>query len=592
MDDSNNRFKFLKKISSKLDNLFLGDLIQSKDKDSNGSMDNHLVEDYLFNQINSNLQDNSFKDNFGENDYSKYDSEIHHGNFGNDKYSKYIYLEEFDDKQSINNTNKDELLFNNSDYYSKYHNLDSKYDDSKLDYGNFNDFEGFNKVDDLGSFNNTDNSRNINSKSYLSNLKNKLLNSDKSFKRNFGLVAIILIILVLASSVFYFGVFQPFQNELDTSKTAKLNELNTLYKGPLSVDSHYYELKHQIEDASRLEDVNSIDILRTATGDWREYHVSKINAFGDSYGRIMMSYSEEETKKVLMSCDDAKSFVKDNDGKILSNVQFEKVDTVIVPISINRLQATGGLISVGSIVDIYSLSSNDSYYLDSSSSGSNPSDSEEPSSVSESENMNSNDEQVNDSNIESSDLSSNNNDYSDDENEDIQKSTNENSLNSSVESIKDNNSKLSAMEEPDVSGATVLAILRSKESGVVDSEFIKSTNLVKGNRTYPTEKSSSFSTDVEELLKYSLFTGQDDNTLSSYLDNYGIKLSNYERLSNIGELDTDYLVLLEIPRADVMFIINNMDSLILTIPTEYAPNWVVNELSSTYYNELNYNQYN
>ena len=59
---------------------------------------------------------------------------------------------------------------------------------------------------------------------------------------------------------------------------------------------------------------------------------------------------------------DAKLFVNENDAKILSNIAFEKVDTVIVPIYISRLQATGGLISVGSIVDIYSLSSNATDY--------------------------------------------------------------------------------------------------------------------------------------------------------------------------------------------------------------------------------------
>ena len=101
-----------------------------------------------------------------------------------------------------------------------------------------------------------------------------------------------------------------------------------------------------------------------------------------------------------------------------------------------------------------------------------------------------------------------------------------------------------------------------------------------------------FFTCAEELLKSSIFKGHDNNALSSYLDNYGIKLSNYERLSNIGELDTDYLVLLEVPRSDVDFVINNMENLILTIPTEYAPNWAINELNETYYEELaNENNY-
>ncbi|MBO5965955.1 MAG: DUF515 domain-containing protein, partial [Methanobrevibacter sp.] len=84
---------------------------------------------------------------------------------------------------------------------------------------------------------------------------------------------------------------------------------------------------------------------------WRFYHSSKIVSCKDDFGRVMMSYGDN--KNIIMSVKDANDFVKDNDAKILSNVQFEKVNTVIVPISLSRLQATAGLISVGSVVDVY-----------------------------------------------------------------------------------------------------------------------------------------------------------------------------------------------------------------------------------------------
>ena len=57
-------------------------------------------------------------------------------------------------------------------------------------------------------------------------------------------------------------------------------------------------------------------------------------------------------------------------------------------------------------------------------------------------------------------------------------------------------------------------------------------------------------------------------------------------MSNLADLDSDYLVLLEVPRSDVSFVINNMDNLILTIPTEFAPNWVLGELNETYYENI------
>ncbi len=587
MSDSGGRFKFLKKFSSKVDKLFLGDMIQSNSSDYNSSKNSLEFEDYNqdfrennqeFEDYNSGFRENNQKfiesnpdkvENYSNNSFenrfeyssknnvnndSNINSNYINHNFNNnfeDKYSDYIYVDEFDDFNR--NSNFQDKFGNN------FQDLRGGFQDDLMHGGNYYDDNYYNN--DLGKKNSK-----IKDFSFsLKNLKNKLLNFNNSSKKNFGLIAISLIILVLGASVFYFGIYQPFQNELDTEKTAKLNELNTLYKGPLALNSHVYTLENQIKDSYDVNGVKSIDVLRIATEDWRAYHGSKINAFEDAYGRIMMSYCENNSEKVLMPTVDAKLFVNENDAKILSNIGFEKVDTVIVPIYISRLQATGGLISVGSIVDIYSLSSNATDYS---------------SSLSEDENNNLNNNS--DNNGEENFV---------DGNEDSEENNNNENVDV-VDGLNDASDSKTIEEEPDVSGATVLAILRSKDSGVVDSSFSKSTNLIKGNTTYPTEHSSSFSTDAEELLKSSIFKGHDNNALSSYLDNYGIKLSNYERLSNIGELDTDYLVLLEVPRSDVDFVINNMENLILTIPTEYAPNWAINELNETYYEELaNENNY-
>ncbi len=539
MSDLGGRFKFLKKFSSKLDKLLLGDMIQSNKSDSNKvSIDS--INDLNYSSNNHNYKNTDYN---SYNHYDNYDENDRLNNhYFDDKYSEYIYNEEFNRSPNFSNDLRDDEYFDNEyDVYFKEKSLINQtapinnYDTRNNNVNLTNNDLGGNtsKSKGLSSFN-------------LADLKNKLLNSDTSSKKNFGLIAISLIILVLGASLFYFGIYQPFQNELNTEKTAKLNELNTLYKGPLALNSHVFTLENQIKDSYNVNEVKSIDILRSATEDWRKYHISKINAFEDQYGRIMMSYSENNSKKVLMPIDDASLFINENDAKILSNIEFGKVDTVITPIYISRLQATGGLISVGSIVDIYSLSSNSTDYSSQSSENDNQDNSSE----------NSSDSMV------------------------------------SEESTSAYNSQNSetVTEEPNVSGATVLAILRSKDGGVIDSTFSKSTNLIKGNNTYPTEDSSSFSTDAEELLKSSIFNGHDNGALSSYLNSYGIKLSNYERLSNIGELDTDYLVLLEIPRSDVDFVINNMENLILTIPTEYAPNWAINELNETYYHELNKNE--
>jgi len=91
------------------------------------------------------------------------------------------------------------------------------------------------------------------------------------------------------------------------------------------LNNHAYTLKNQIEDENNVKKLRSIDILRPATEDWRSYHNSKIPSLKDNFSRIMLSYSDNNSKNVIMSVDVAKDFVKDNDARILSNIQFKKL---------------------------------------------------------------------------------------------------------------------------------------------------------------------------------------------------------------------------------------------------------------------------
>lgn len=137
---------------------------------------------------------------------------------------------------------------------------------------------------------------------------------------------------------------------------------------------------------------------------------------------------------------------------------------------------------------------------------------------------------------------------------------------------------------PEISGCTVLSILRYEENGEIDSQYSKSKIHMRGNTTYPTENTKSFSSNVLELLKGSIIKGYNEKQTIKLLKNYGVKLSNYERQINLGDLDAEYMILLETPRDKVNFLINNMENVILTIPTSNAPNWMVNEINNTYSN--------
>ncbi len=650
MSNRGNRFKKigfkLKNFSSKVDDFVLGPDFNSKSSDKNDDFSNlnhiivpehndgFVVEDFSGSRDSSPLVDSresssllddgsnkgSADDLNGSNIKNHSNEKLEHdfNEFSDDlnkqdeirgsldeelgsKYSKYLHPELDDSKESylneldfgeklgysVNNSKNGGFTYSNGHFNSRYHDsIKGKKSRDNLNYsdGPFGEGKGNGPFEDGlsnghftvdadgiamdsrfsdglsdGLFNEEVPNEKSGVKDSLKNFKNELLKKDDKSKTRFGKIAFVLIFLVLASSMLYFMVYQPFQEELNLERNTKLNELNALYKGPLEVHENAYSLKNQIESTHDIEELKSIDVLRTATDDWKTYQKSCIVKCRDDYGRVMLSYADNDTKNVILSVGDAQDFVKNNDAKVLSNVRFKKVDTVIVPISLSRLQATAGLIYVGSIVDIYSLDENDTFDYSQTDSSSDE--------ISVESQDNSSDNMSNESSIPVSQ-------------EDMQSGAN--SIN---DSSGDEN--LDFDKGPDVSGATVLAILRSKESGVVDSKFSRSSLKVNGNVSTPKEKTNAFSTDVEELLKASAFGSYSGNgALESYLDSYGVKLSDYERMSNLGELDSEYIILLEVPRNDVDFIINNMDDLILTIPTQFAPDWVANELSQTYYEAL------
>lgn len=324
-------------------------------------------------------------------------------------------------------------------------------------------------------------------------------------KRKIGKIITTIIILTLIISAYYFIIYEPAQQNLNEVKTSKLNELHTLYKGPLADAGNVFEIENKINDANNVYEVKSINILKSATSDWKKFHIQSIHANTDQFNRTMLVY-ENNSKNVIMSSNEAIELVNNNNAEKLSEMMFKKPDTVSVPILISRLQAGAGLIGVGSIVDIY-------------------------------------------------------------------KNNNNSLFNQTADTNK---------SEADVCGCTVLSIMRYEDNGKIESEYSKGNTIVEGNNTNPHENSQTFSSNVLEMLKGAIIQGYDEKTTLEILRNYGVKLSNYEREINLGDLDAEYMLLIEVPQDKVTFILNNMDSIVLTIPTTKAPPWMAGEINSTY----------
>ncbi|MBI5680228.1 MAG: DUF515 domain-containing protein [Methanobacterium sp.] len=135
---------------------------------------------------------------------------------------------------------------------------------------------------------------------------------------------------------------------------------------------------------------------------------------------------------------------------------------------------------------------------------------------------------------------------------------------------------------PNISGATVLAILRAKDSGVIVANKSHAQDMAINNLVQMSSRSESATQDVEQLIRAVSARNWDENEVSTYLNSYGWRLSDFERTSNLGELDAQYLLLLEVPRENAIFLIQNMNNVILTVPTQQAPNWMVKELKAIY----------
>ncbi len=323
-------------------------------------------------------------------------------------------------------------------------------------------------------------------------------------KKKIGIALTTLIVVVLIISSYYFLIYEPSQKSLDEAKTAKLNELHSLYKGPLASSSNAFTLEKKIEKAKTSSEVDAINIVGPATKDWRNFQKESINVNQDKFNRTMGVYETEDNKSVVMPVGEALKIVNNQGASVLSNIEFKKPDTISVPVLLSRLQAGAGLVSVGSVIDIYT----------------------------------------------------------------------QNNLNKSYD--------LENTSTPAISGCTVVSIMRCEESGQIESEYGYSQTLVNGNNTSPNENTKTFTANVIEMIKGSLAGGYNEEETLKKLQDYGIKLANCEREINLAELDTQYLLLIEVPHDKVNYVINNMENIILTLPTTDAPNWMVNELMNTY----------
>lgn len=122
--------------------------------------------------------------------------------------------------------------------------------------------------------------------------------TDEEKKKKVGIIVFTLILLILIISAYYFLIYEPNQEKLNSAKTAKLNELDSLYIGALANSNDAFMLKKEIEDANNIYEVESINILGPATKSWKSYQTKSIKSNTDPFNRTMAIYNTNENKKL------------------------------------------------------------------------------------------------------------------------------------------------------------------------------------------------------------------------------------------------------------------------------------------------------
>lgn len=359
---------------------------------------------------------------------------------------------------------------------------------------------------------------NSNNKQRLNRNEDYEIETDYSNKEfNIGLIVIILIIILIVTFGYYLLIFQPQMQELQEHKNIKINQVNQLFNSSTSEDANKQAILAKIDSASTVSEVDNIDVYAWATPIIKNNLKEQIKTQKDKFGRVQIN--TDNTSNII-SQDDADKYLNTLDADKLSQTTISMPDTVIIPLSLNRRQAASGLIKTGDSVDIYNTNKE----------------------------INNNQEQLN----------------STGDNTELSDESNQTTNSTEFDNIPVN----SSIDKKLVGGATVVSILRSKDSGSVDS------NIELSQYPHTRNYTQSSKVDIEEVIMAKSSGTLDESKLKILLDDYGWKISNYERLANIGDLDCEYIIMLEVPRDTTQELINNMDTLLLAIPSYDAPDWV------------------
>jgi hypothetical protein len=342
-----------------------------------------------------------------------------------------------------------------------------------------------------------------------------------------------IILIILVGAGYYFLVYSPYQQTLVSAQNAKISEVNSYFKGALSNDPNRSSLLLKISSAQTPDQALAIDVIGPATTDWRTYQTQQITNKSDPYGRVQISYSTTPTS-------DASTVEGSTSSSNVKNLIVKEVDAQTI---VNESDA--------SVLANMDITTPDTVAIP-----------------------------VYLSRIQAAGGLLNVGDSVD-----VYQN-----VNTSAATTGNNTTAVSttSSDAPEISGATVLAILRDTTSSSDYNANISCSTAVSIDGSGLGYSTGSEATGtIEQVLQAGASGNWNQNQIDTLLSAYGWKLSNFERVSNLGDMSANYLVVLEVPRANALWVIQNdnflsSSSLYLVVPTQSAPTWMIQELHQIY----------
>ena len=116
-------------------------------------------------------------------------------------------------------------------------------------------------------------------------------------KKIIGILIFTIIFCVILGGAYYFFIFEPMNEELNNEKIAKIDQIHSLFKGPLADAKEVEVLEDSINNCNTSYQVKNVDVLRPATALWRDYQYKNINESKDVANRVILSYENNIDSK-------------------------------------------------------------------------------------------------------------------------------------------------------------------------------------------------------------------------------------------------------------------------------------------------------